>query len=280
MGFGEFYKSLRKDKDLIRFFERAGEEASSTYYTCHGENAQLVASKFYKTQAVVKYLGNARLASVSLSYKMLATAMRAFLLVESMDVEIWTGHGATWSVGKKASPGNVRQVEEFISTDGDTDVANTTIMAVHLHQNTVQRKLGVACINTTFCTISVFEFEDDLDFKLLEALVLQIGASECVVKDTIFSPATACSKSCPASIVNSGEEHQGGSNAGGGLSENVKKLRTLLRRCSVKCTPQPADAFSTKNVEDDLGRLCGSMEQHHGWYDIVLEHTPACSFVF
>ena len=169
MGFGEFFRGLSKSPELFRFFERKGEGTSPTYYTCHGENASRVATRFYKTQSVVKQLGlmpKDKYTSVSLSPKMLVTALRGLLLVDGKNVEIWTGSKEKWHVERSASPGNLRQVEDLIATNGDADAANATVMAVHLAQGNIQRPVGVACINTTFCTIR-FEFIHSKDGKCI-----------------------------------------------------------------------------------------------------------------
>lgn len=247
VGFDTFFRGLpsgQDDKGLFRFFERKGENAS-TYYTTHGENARQVAARFYKTQSVVKQSGASQLSSVSLSPKMLVTTLRVLLLESNMNIEIWSGSGATWSVSRKASPGNLRQVEDLIATEGDADAANATIMAVHLSRENVQRQVGVACINTTFCSISVFEFIDDVDFKALEGLILQIGAAECLINP------------CPSSDKASGDKGKGKSEGKGGgeVEGDMKKLQAMLKRCHVKCTSRPVSVFSTKTVEDDLKQL-------------------------
>jgi DNA mismatch repair protein MSH2 len=80
-----------------------------------GENALLVARQFYKTQAVVKYLGGseAGLPYVSLNRALFETVLRELLLERAEHtVEVYEGSGATWRLSKSGSPGRLGPLEE------------------------------------------------------------------------------------------------------------------------------------------------------------------------
>jgi DNA mismatch repair protein MSH2 len=223
--FATFFQRL--DTCALRFFERKGE---GCYYTCHGHDAVYVAEKFYKTRSVIKYLGNESLPSVSLSNKMLGEALRVILTVEKRNVEVWQrAKDNTWQRDKKASPGNLLEVESFMAPDGLAG-SSAVLSAVHVQTKGTQVLVGIACLNTTWQTIGVYEFLEERDLKLLESVMMQLGTVECMVKDA--EDATSA------------------------------KVHAVLRRCNVKRTDTSSSSFSTKTAPDDLARILGVERRH------------------
>lgn len=93
------------------------------FYSVHGDSALFIARDFYRTSAVVKYLGGpppastpgaaagkttpgpssgrTGLASVTLNNSLFEGVLRALLLENGQhSVELWEGSGANWSLAK------------------------------------------------------------------------------------------------------------------------------------------------------------------------------------
>jgi DNA mismatch repair protein MSH2 len=239
--FASFFRRL--DPSAIRFFERKGE---GCYYTCHGHDAVYAAEKFYKTRSVIKYLGTENLPSVSLSVKMLGEALRVILTVEKRNIELWRrDKDNSWQRDKKASPGNLQEVEGIIASgDGMVDTS-AVLSAVHVEAKGTLVAVGIACLNTTWQTIGMYEFVEERDFKLLESVMLQLGTVECIVKNT--------------------------------KDDTSSKVQAVLRRCNIKQTDSSA-ASSTKDVPDKLAQLLG-VEQTHAPLMEVLSNAAASAAV-
>jgi DNA mismatch repair protein MSH2 len=113
------HSTNKQDPQVIRFFDRKG------FYSVHGEAALFIARDFYRTLAVVKYLGgpppassNANitpgssskqpatparggLPSVTLNRSLFEGVLRSLLLEGGQhSVELWEGAGANWSLAK------------------------------------------------------------------------------------------------------------------------------------------------------------------------------------
>lgn len=139
-GFCKWFQSLPQDPQVVRFFDRKG------FYSVHGESALFIARDFYRTLAVVKYLGGpppastpgskaaaaaatpkpagngsssssgrAGLASVTLNQSLFESVIRALLLEGGQhSVQLWEGAGANWSLARQASPGRLSAFEDAL----------------------------------------------------------------------------------------------------------------------------------------------------------------------
>lgn len=74
------------------------------FYSVHGDNALFIARTFYKTTAVVKYLGgsgDAGLAGVTLNRNLFETVLRELLLEGAEHtVEMYEGAGSSWKLSR------------------------------------------------------------------------------------------------------------------------------------------------------------------------------------
>eukprot|EP00878_Enallax_costatus_P033029 GHUV01036400.1.p2 GENE.GHUV01036400.1~~GHUV01036400.1.p2 ORF type:complete len:136 (+),score=33.82 GHUV01036400.1:638-1045(+) len=115
-GFCKWFLSLPQDPQVVRFIDRKG------FYSVHGDSALFIARDFYRTLAVVKYLGGplpattpaaktpgttpksstkTGLPSVTLNRTLFETVLRALLLEGGQhSVELWEGSGSNWTVTK------------------------------------------------------------------------------------------------------------------------------------------------------------------------------------
>ncbi len=122
-GFAAFFRSLpapfypgasSTTKTSFRFFARD----QGGFYTSHGPEVQEIARRFFSTQTVVRQ--QAGLPSLSISHKLFASRVLPALLASGVTVEIWepVAGGPSgkeeWVVGKRASPGNTRELEELM----------------------------------------------------------------------------------------------------------------------------------------------------------------------
>eukprot|EP00775_Hariotina_reticulata_P005551 gene5551-5787_t len=148
-GFCKWFQSLPQGDHIVRFFDRKG------FYSVHGQSALFVARDFYRTLAVVKYLGgppptstprsatasahkpckadgtttpgsgngnsNSRvgLPSVTLNRSLFEGVLQALLLEGAQHtVEVWEGSGANWTLTKQASPGRLSALEDMLFRSG------------------------------------------------------------------------------------------------------------------------------------------------------------------
>lgn len=98
-------------------FER--EANGSIYYTFHGDDALYIAENVYKTTSVIKYwLGDNKtgIPTVRLSDKPTESFLRDALLNQQLRVEIWKQEKSVWKVVRRASPGNLQEVEDSLFT--------------------------------------------------------------------------------------------------------------------------------------------------------------------
>eukprot|EP00882_Tetradesmus_deserticola_P012124 GHRQ01012846.1.p1 GENE.GHRQ01012846.1~~GHRQ01012846.1.p1 ORF type:complete len:141 (+),score=47.75 GHRQ01012846.1:266-688(+) len=120
-GFCKWFQSLPQDPQVVRFFDRKG------FYSVHGDSALFIACDFYRTLAVVKYLGGpppastpsgkaaatpgpagdgsssgrTGLASVTLNQSLFESVLRVLLLEGGQhSVQLWEGAGANWSLAR------------------------------------------------------------------------------------------------------------------------------------------------------------------------------------
>lgn len=223
-GFLSFYRSLsEKSNTTIRFFDR------TEYYTVHGQDAVFVAKEVFKTSGVIKYLGSGerKVESVVLNKMNFESFLRDLLLVRQYRVEVYKNKGGVknneWSLGFKASPGNLTEFEEILF--GNTDMSNSVgVIAVKLTTENGQRMLGVGYADATLRKFQVSEFTDNDQFSNLEALIVQLGPKECIL-------------------------------ATGDTAADAGKLKQVLDRSSVLVTERKRSDFTNKDAVQDMNRL-------------------------
>ncbi|XP_052811979.1 DNA mismatch repair protein Msh2-like [Mya arenaria] len=220
-GFLSYFRSLpEKSSTTLRFFDR------TEYYSVHGQDAVFVAKEVFKTTSVVKMLGSGerKVESVTLSRMNFESLVRDLLLVRQYRVEVYKNKGGAknndWSLGFKASPGNLTQFEDILF--GSVDMANSVgVIGVKL---AADKLVGVGYADATLRKFLVTEFTDNDQFSNLEALLVQLGPKECLIASSDVS------------------------NDGG-------KLKEVLERSGVMITERKKSEFSSKDSVQDMNRL-------------------------
>ncbi|CAE6417143.1 unnamed protein product [Rhizoctonia solani] len=230
-GFCSFIAGLPpKPEDTIRLFER------QDYYSAHGPDATFVATHVYHTLSVIKQLGSGKnsLPSVTLSSAVAKIFLREALTTRQLRIEIWTpeggkgknASGSRWELSRKASPGNLQDVEDLLFSNTDLESA-PIVMAVRLGKKDAGSKVvGVAFADASAREIGVSEFADNDLLSNFEALLIQLDVKECVMQ--------ADDKRTDI---------------------DLNKLRDVIERCNVVLTERKSSEFNAKNIEQDLGRL-------------------------
>ncbi|POY74749.1 hypothetical protein BMF94_2225 [Rhodotorula taiwanensis] len=222
----------------VRLFDR------SDFYCAYGKDAYYVANNHYKTQNVIKFLGTPTatdpdgLPSVSLSHAVAQAFLRDALTTKQLRIEIWepegggVGKGTTkWALGKSASPGNLTAVENLLFTNTDL-LAAPVIVALRLQVKDNVKTVGVAFADTSMQEMGVSEFVDNELFSNTEALLIQLGAKECLIVDQDKA-----------------------------IDYDLGKIKALMERCGIVITERKKGEFASSSVEQDLNRLLrGSLQ--------------------
>lgn len=241
--FGEWFSALLADNDeapkTFRLFERKVQDGQ--YYTAHGNDALWVADEFFKTREVLKYLGNEdeKLAGVTIRSQKAVTIVKHILLEKLSDferVEVYARpeERAEYSLQKKATAGNLKDFDDWLF-DGEGSTAmkeSSNVMALKLTCTGNERVVGVAFVDATLRKMDVCEFIDNDRFTNLESVILQRGAKECVLG--LANDATV----------------------------DAKKIRNLMEKLGLPIQEKKPAEFKAADIEQDLGRLVGPMEQH------------------
>lgn len=235
--FCNFYRDLVKNgkNNTTRVFERKVRDGC--YYTAHGDAALFIADEFFKTREVIKYLGNEpKLAGITMNRQKLSKVIKHTLIDRQENFELYgraNENSSVWHVTKKATPGNLKEFEEFIEIDGAAGSA--AVMAVKVANGGQNQKVvGVAFGDSSMRTLEVCEFVDDQKFSNFASVLVQRGAQECLlcVDKATISPS------------------------------EMQKLRSLIESCNIPITDRKPGDFKGSDIEQDLGRLVPSLEQH------------------
>ncbi|ORX62954.1 DNA mismatch repair protein-like protein msh-2 [Hesseltinella vesiculosa] len=228
--FVRFFRSLAPLTDgTVRLFER--ESNQKRYYSFHGDDALLAADQIYHTTTVIKYWGATEsaggLPTTFVSGSVAENYLRDGLLNRQLRIEIWRTKKGTsnWSLGCKASPGNLQDVEDVLFTSSTMNVA-PMVLAVKWSVTGDQKTVGVAFADASVKEIGVAEFMDNELYSNLEALVIQLGIKECLLP-----------------MDDTGKDYEG------------IKIRGIMDRCGIAITNRKRTDYQMKNVEQDLNRL-------------------------
>ncbi|KAJ3397644.1 MutS-like protein [Lobulomyces angularis] len=249
--FSKFFLNLKKVEGKIRLFERKDGE----YYSVHGEDALFVAKHVYKTNSVLKNSPNS-LECCFISKLNTALFLRDLLTVRQFRIEIWAAESKNnWKISKKASPGNLTEVDDIIFSN-DVITTSPVVISVKIenshrdNESSDQKVIGVAFTDaTTSRKIGVIEFIDNESFSNFESLIVQLGVKECLVVQ----------ESNP--------------------SLDTKKLMKLLERSRVVVTPRKKTDFALKDLEQDLNRLCEEKISNKPFFDLKVAMAAVASLI-
>lgn len=223
-GFINFFRSLPPlpDATVIRIFSRGG------YYSVHGQDAIYVAQNVYRTLTVLKYFGNPDpergLASCTFTEAVFRSFLRDALFNLGLKIEIYSSAGKNnWQCNKRASPGNIQDVEDLLSSSGDS---SPVVIAVRVASKAEQKIVGVCFADASARELGVSEFADNELFSNLESLVIQLGVKEILLQQDEAMK-----------------------------DYDLKKVRGIADRCGIVVTDRRASDFNARDIEQDLSRL-------------------------
>lgn len=228
------------DEKTLRIFER--QASDNTYFTLHGEDATWCADEFFKTRDVLKLSGpDDEFATCTIRPQRLCTILRHVLLEKKSDfvqVELWQKsdgeeRGGAFKLSRKATPGNHSMFEEFLEGGDMSQSASVMSLKIAIGDST-EKVIGVAFVDVSLRTMEVAEFLDNERFVNLESVLVQKGASECIL---------AFDKSVTT-------------------PDEQKRIRDILTQNGVKVTERKTADFKSADVQQDLNRLVGSVEHH------------------
>ncbi|ORX80440.1 muts 2 [Anaeromyces robustus] len=225
-GFLTKYKQIsnNKEDDCIQFFEHTN--GPSVFYCLYGDDALNAAHDVFKTTTVLKYIcGNAKtgIPSCVISKINAMNYMKDSLLNKQKKIEIYStakNSPNSWTLSKKASPGNLQNFEEEIFGTTDFSVS-PVICAIKVESNNKETCIGISYADATFRKMGITEFLDNDIYSNFESFCIQINAKECLMVD---DP----------------------------LNYELKKIRDVLSRCDIAITLVKKQKFNTKSIEQDL----------------------------
>ncbi|PSN64528.1 DNA mismatch repair protein-like protein msh-2 [Corynespora cassiicola Philippines] len=220
--FCNFFLNLpEKSDDTVRIFDRGD------YYSAHGDDARLIAETVYRTKAVIRKLGREPgLDSVTLTTMVFRNFLRESLFKLNKRIEIWQSSGKRmdWKVTKKASPGNVQDLEEELG--GHMENAPIILAVKVIAKASQARQVGVCFADASVRELGVAEFLDNDLYSNFESLLIQLGVKECLIQ------------------ADSGKK-----------DVELGKLRTIADNCGCAVAERPSGDYGTKDIDQDLPRL-------------------------
>ncbi|KAH9808943.1 muts domain V-domain-containing protein [Melampsora americana] len=237
--FIEFFRKLEPaTKGTLRVFERE----KGDFYTCYGDDAHYVATNFYRTNTVLRYIGGQSgssnaLAACSLNKNAAITFLRECLTSCQLRIQIYRSetpskNSISWSLALQASPGNLEPLTDLLFSN--TDLLSSPVIASLWIKGTsttqAGRTVGVAFADMSIRTFGLCEFpEKDDGWANTESLVIQLGIKEAIL------PTTTSGKS--------GDKGEYG------------QLGDMLERCGVVVTERQRAEYNIKSIEQDVNRL-------------------------
>ncbi|KAM9965116.1 hypothetical protein ACTFIW_004917 [Dictyostelium discoideum] len=264
--FVTFFQSLvssNEDSDTIRLFDRKG------YYSIHGEDAVFVAMMHFKSKKSLKYWSisdpnpkkkikidnDGSLTTTSSSQQQqqelglaVLTIRQGYefenivkeLLDEKKKIEIWSmkpNSKQQWELIKKGSPGNTQMFEDVL-LNGNCE--GSVMMALKVTREKGSIVFGISFGDATFKTIGVSQFMDNDNLSNLSSFIMQMSVKECLL---------CCDQK----------------------NYDYQKVKEKLSDAGIPFTELPKSDFSSKNAEQDLTRLLGSVKNNLP--DIEQEHA-------
>ncbi|KAF5734080.1 putative DNA mismatch repair protein MSH2 [Tripterygium wilfordii] len=226
-GFLSFFKTLPQDPRAVRLFDRRD------YYTAHGEGATFIAKTYYHTTTALRQLGSGSdgLSSVSVSKNMFETIARNILLDRTdHTLELYEGSGSNWRLVKSGTPGNIGSFEDVLFANNEMQ---DTPVVVALYPSFRENgcTIGFGYVDLTKRVLGLAEFIDGSHFTNVESSLVALGCKECLLP------------------MESGK------------SNEYRTLHDVFTRCGVMLTERKRTEFKTRDLVQDLGRLCkGSIE--------------------
>lgn len=211
----------------------------SEYYTVVGDDALFVSDQIYHTSSVLKdckiessilhqFDINEPLKYITMSLQIVGNLLKTSLLELGKKVEIYDRN---WKLLRTASPGNLEQVDDLISGSLDT---NIVLASLKLNFNGSGSSnyctIGVSFLDNTNYKIGLFDLLDNEVFSNLESCLIQLGVKECLIPDLRDNAS---------------------------MSNDLKKILSVIDRCSCVVSFIKPSEFTTKDVEADLAKLCG-----------------------
>lgn len=232
-----FYKRFlqlpQRSQNTIRLVDK------SDYYIVVGDDALFVADQVYHTSSVLKdckidpstlrqFDLQEPLKYVTMSIQIVGNLLKTSLLELGKKIEIYDRN---WKLLKTASPGNLEQVDDLIVGSVET---NIVLASLKLNFNGTAASnyctIGVSFVDNTNYRIGLFDLLDNEVFSNLESCLIQLGIKECLIPDLRDNPS---------------------------MPNDLKKILSVIDRCScVASFVKPSD-FNGKDVEADLAKLCG-----------------------
>jgi DNA mismatch repair protein MSH2 len=171
----------------IRFFQKGTETVD-----LFGDDAEVVCEMIFKTESSLKQTCG-ETAWLTLTMGQVAIALRELLLDGMYYIEIWGQELRGWKCLKKASPGNIEPLEEYLCINNnagndDLTCGDTNVIGAVWFKKFEEGSLGVSLvyIDLQKFHIGYCEFSDkDLQLNL-EVMTVQLGLRE-IITPTITS---------------------------------------------------------------------------------------------
>ncbi|KAI9254505.1 DNA mismatch repair protein msh-2 [Phascolomyces articulosus] len=223
--FIKFHRSLPDaEEGTLRFYER--EANQKQYFSLHGDDAHYIAHHVFKTTSVIKYWGGEEgLATTNIGYASAESFLRDALLNKQLKIEIWTSTRGQWELTRKASPGNLQEVEDLLFLNSNMSTS-PVVMAVKLGGSAESKVVGVSFSDANVKEIGVSEFVDNELYSNFESLVIQLGVKECIIPQNDIAK-----------------------------DYEMIKLKGVLERCRIVITERRKADYNTKDIDQDLNRL-------------------------
>eukprot|EP00282_Hemiselmis_andersenii_P005543 CAMPEP_0114149132 /NCGR_PEP_ID=MMETSP0043_2-20121206/21994_1 /TAXON_ID=464988 /ORGANISM="Hemiselmis andersenii, Strain CCMP644" /LENGTH=815 /DNA_ID=CAMNT_0001243751 /DNA_START=95 /DNA_END=2539 /DNA_ORIENTATION=+ len=187
--------------------------------------------------SVIKHIGrNKDVPSVCVSVANFHSYVAKLLTERQHRVEVWdTNKNARggWECVRRGSPGNLEGFEDVIFDGAGESQDTPTAVCVQITNDGQAEgwRVGMAYCDNTLKHLGVTEFIDSEHLNTLEAVLVRLGAKECIVADDkMRAPVEGA------------------------------KIRDVLDRCDVVLTERKRTDFNAKDIEQDLERLLG--DQH------------------